>query len=122
LGEAEALGVLKEGVTNYPSGYGYQISSAMAPENLPKIESELLRKNQEDLDFVLGEYGNSNAADLELASTLIFADREAAENNERISTDDLARRVKEVKPRFPIDYITKQAEVLKEKRFFNAVV
>jgi hypothetical protein len=120
LGEAEALGVVKEDVISYPSGYGYKISSAIGPEIIAEIGGELLQRYRNDIDFILTEYGDFTAADLELASTLIYADREAARINERISTAELARRVKEVKPRFSSDQILQHAESLKRKRFLSA--
>jgi len=122
LGEGEALGVLREEVISYPSGYGYQISCALDPEELAGLGGDLLNKYQDKIDWVLEEFGNYSAADLELASTLVYADREAFAAEEEISIVDLSRRVQEVKPRFLIDHILRQAEYLQRKRLLSAVV
>jgi hypothetical protein len=118
----EALGVLREEVISYPSGYGYQISCALDPEELAGLGGELLDKYQGKIDWVLGEFGNYSAADLELASTLVYADREALAAEEEISIAELSRRVQEVKPRFSNDQILRQAESLKRRNLLSPVV
>jgi hypothetical protein len=122
LGDGEALGVLKEDVVSYPSGYGYRITCALDPEHVAQIGGELLQKYQADIDWVIGEFGNCSALDLELTTTLIYADREAHAIGETTSTVELSRRVREVKPRFKSDYILRQTEALKKKNFLSAVV
>jgi uncharacterized protein len=122
LGEGEALGVLREAVIYYPSGYGYQILCAVDAENLVALGGELLHKYRGDIDWVIGEFGNCSAANLELLSTLVYADREALAAGEEIPMAELSRRVQEVKPRFTNDYILRQAEDLKRKNLLSAVV
>ena len=121
LGEGEALGVLREEVISYPSGYGYQISCAVAPENLSELGGELLQNYQDEIDWIIREFGNYSAADLELASTLVYADREALSAEEEISIAELSRRVHEVKPRFSNDQILHQAESLERRNLLSAV-
>jgi len=122
LGEGEALGVLREEVIPYPSGYGYRISCALDATQLTEIGGELLQRYRGDIDWVVGEFGTYSAANLELASTLVYADREALAAEEEISTAELSRRVHEVKPRFLNDYILRQAESLKRRNLLSAVV
>ncbi len=121
LGEGEALGVLKEEVISYPSGYGYRISCVLDPEQIAQIGGELLERYQPDIDWVIQEFRNYSAADLELLSTLVYADREALAAGEEISMAELSRRVKEVKPRFTNDYILRQAESLNRRNLLSAV-
>jgi hypothetical protein len=122
LGEGEALGILREEVISYPSGYGYRISCALDPDELAKLGGELLHRYQGEIDWVIREFGNFSAADLELASTLVYADREARAAEEKISITELSRRVQEVKPRFSNDHILRQAEYLESKNLLSAVV
>ena len=122
LGEGEALGVLREEVIPYPSGYGYRISCVLDTAQLVEIGGELLERYRGDIDWVVGEFGTYSAANLELASTLVYADREALAAEEEISMAELSRRVHEVKPRFMNDYILRQAESLKRRSLLSAVV
>lgn len=121
LGDGEALGVLKEDVVPYPSGFGYKISCALEPEQLSEVGGNLLGMCRADVDWVIEEFGNCSAADLELASTLVYADREALAAGEKTSTAELSRRVREVKPRFRSAYILRQAESLKKRNLLSAV-
>jgi uncharacterized protein len=121
LGEGEALGVLREVIVYYPSSYGYRITCEMDPETLADLGGELLQDHRGDIDWVIEEFGNFTAANLELASTLIYADREAHTADEEISIAELTRRVQEVKPRFSNDHILRQAEYLSRKNLLLAV-
>ena len=60
-------------------------------------------------------FGGLSAADLELTSTIIYADREAYRSGETIPVAELARRVREVKPHFTVDHVIRTAESLLEK-------
>lgn len=122
LGEGEALGVLKEEVIEYPSGYGYQISCLLNPAELAKLGGELLSRYRPEVDWIIKEFGHCSAAILELASTLVYADREARAAGEEISIDELSRRVREVKPRFTTDFVLRQAVTLGKKNLLSAVV
>lgn len=121
LGDGEAFGVLKEDIVPYPSGFGYKISCVLEPEQLAEVGGDLLERCRADVDWIIEEFGSRSAADLELASTLVYADREALAAEEQISAAELARRVQEVKPRFNNAYILRQAESLKRKDLLLAV-
>jgi len=72
-------------------------------------------------DMTFTDAGPDAAADLELASTLVYADREALSAEEEISIAELSRRVHEVKPRFSNDQILHQAESLERRNLLSAV-
>jgi len=56
-----------------------------------------------------------SAADLELTSTIIYADREVYRCSEKVPVGELARRVREVKPHSTADHVVRMAESLLEK-------
>jgi uncharacterized protein len=121
LGEGEALGILRETIVYYPSSYGYRITCDMDADTLADLGGDLLQNHRDDIDWVVQEFGNFSAANLELASTLIYADREAHAAEEQISIAELTRRVHEVKPRFSDDHILRQAEYLSRRNLLLAV-
>ena len=61
------------------------------------------------------------AAHLELASTAIFVDREAQRTREPLTLDELVRRVREVKPRFPGHQVRPIAERLRDKSLLGSL-
>jgi hypothetical protein len=82
----------------YKGGYGYKIRAGAAVEDAKQRAAEFLGKYGEDIQWVLRGFGRRSSAELELASTIVFADREAAKGSR--SVGDLVRRVREVKPHF----------------------
>jgi len=120
LGIAEALGLVREDVVAYQVGYGYQIRAAVSDKELRQFGGELLLKHQRDADWVIGEFGNLNAADLELESTIVYTDREAYRSNESLSIAELARRVSDVKPHFTKEQVIGHAESLRSKHLLQA--
>jgi len=56
-----------------------------------------------------------------LASTAIFVDREAQRTREPLALDELVRRVREVKPRFPEHQVRAIAELLRDKSLVGSI-
>ena len=115
LGTAESLGALRSTVAYYPGGYGYNIQKAERGDSIMATGASFLGKHRTALDWVIAEFGSLGSANLELQSTIIFADREAAGNAEILTLPELARRVREVKPHFEETFILENATRLYEK-------
>ncbi len=120
LGIAEALGLVKEDVVAYQVGYGYQIRTAVSDKELRQFGGQLLHEHDKDADWVIGEFGNLNAADLELESTIVYTDREAYRSDEKLSIAELSRRVRDVKPHFTKEKVVFHAESLRNKHLLQA--
>jgi hypothetical protein len=122
LGLAEMVGAVQSQIVHFPnnSGYGYEFSAGPGREVLRKRVVSELARYQPAIGWVLEEFGGHSAADLELITTIIYADREAARQRQRMSADELCRKVKEVKPRFTDQYIAKRVEELANKRLLTA--
>jgi uncharacterized protein len=52
------------------------------------------------MQWALDKYAEKSAADLELLSTIVYADREASQARRQMAFEELGRKVKQVKPRF----------------------
>lgn len=76
-----------------------------------------LNRYQNSIDWVLQEFGSHGSADLELESTIIYVDREAAKKSETLSTELLAQRVRDVKSHFAEDYIREKVSRLTPKAY-----
>lgn len=120
LGQAEALGAVKSNVVSYPSGYGYELTPGPASETIKgKAQSELTAI-QADVEWVIAEFGGRSASELELLSTIVYADRDALRQERPISFDELRRQVKAVKPHFADDHIMQKIESLKSGGMLRA--
>jgi hypothetical protein len=100
LSSAEALSAVKASPIQFPGGYGYQIRPAAEAKSLKDLSSSFLAKYQPDIDWVLTEFGGLNSADLELASTIIYVDREFGDAENHVLVNDIERRVSDIKPHF----------------------
>jgi uncharacterized protein YwgA len=115
LSTAESLRAVRSSLTLYPGGYGYQISKGESGDTFLRDGAQFLEKHREDIDWVLEQFGCQGSADLELESTIVYVDREAARKAERLSADQLTQRVRDVKPHFKEDYIREKVTALREQ-------
>jgi uncharacterized protein len=120
LGSAEALSAVESQAVLYRGGYGYRIKPAANSNWLESRNSSFLRKYKFDIQWVVNEFGSFTSSELELVSTIIYADREAERWKERISLRDLAERVHEVKPHFSDAQILSFASQLADRRLLKA--
>ncbi len=118
LGEAEAQGFVDE--APIPAGYGYRIKSSRSGEDLTQ-ESRFISEYKADVDWVVDEFGAESTSDLELDSTIVYVDREAADAARVLSIEALTRQVGEVKPRFSESTIRMHVEALQNKDFLRAL-
>jgi hypothetical protein len=117
LGVAESLGAIQSQIVYFPSGsgYGYEFRVGPGRETVMKRAGAGLTRYQPDIRWALEEFGRQSAADLELITTIIYADREATRRKDRLSLEELGRKVKEVKPRFADRYIMAKIEDMASK-------
>ena len=115
LGTAESLGAVRSNVVYHSGGYGYQISKGDGSDTVLRNGAEFLEKHRKDIDWVLDQFGSHGSAELELESTIVYADREAARNGEGLTSDELVRRVRDVKPHFGEGSIKDKVTLLREQ-------
>jgi uncharacterized protein len=105
LGQAEAMRAVESSLVAFPGGYGYEFSPAPESERIRSMAGPDIQCYRDDLSWVLGEFGSRSAADLELLSTIVYADRESLGRRQSVSADELCRQVREIKPRFSEEYV-----------------
>ena len=121
LDAAEAIGGVKTEVLYFSGGYGYQIGPGMQAAGAKHWGSEFLQQHEGDIDWVIAQFGNLNAAQLELASTIIYSDREAGMRSEKLTPQQLTQRVHDVKPHFADAQIIGLLMDLKQRGFLKTV-
>ena len=100
LTSAESLGAVTVKTVLYQVGYGYEIRVGPAAEAIKAKAADWLREHSRQLAAVAREFGACSASDLELGTTILYADREFAARHEAVTQDVLVRKVRAVKPHF----------------------
>jgi hypothetical protein len=118
LDYAEEFGAISSQVVHFASGaYGYRISPTSKVDALKDKAAPFIKEHAEDLDWVIGEFGSMGSAELELASTIVYADREVLRRGSRQTMAELVRRVSDVKPHFTQAQIERMAGRFAENKF-----
>lgn len=120
LGNAQTLNAVESQPVFYPGGYGYRITPGANAEWLYKTAEKFLVKYESDVEWVTDKFGSLTSSQLELVSTVIYVDREAAQRREKLKLTDLANRVHEIKPHFDETQILSFAEGLAKDRLLKA--
>lgn len=118
---AESLGAIKSTLVPYPGGYGYQLQAGPEADKVEERASDFVNKYRESITWVLNEFGNRSAIDLEMASTLIYIDRTFADKGSKVQISELAKSVHDVKPHLTTEVIEREARRLKDSGLLNAV-
>jgi uncharacterized protein len=113
---ASRAGVLDIDMVAYPKGYGYVIRPVgKAPRS---VANAFVNKHKTDIDWVVKYFANRSAADLELASTIVFINKEVG----TVTVKNLVSRVREIKPHFSVTQIESEISGLKEKHIVSASI
>lgn len=118
---AESLGAIESTVIPYPGGYGYEFRRGQKAEEIDELTSDYVSRYRDSIDWVIGEFGDRTASNLEMASTLVYVDREFSEKGTKVSIAELAEKVHNIKHHLTTDSIEKEARNLKESDFLHAV-
>ncbi len=112
LSSAESMGVVQVTPVEFPGGYGYRISPGIRASAAKNDAKGFLMEHEEDIAWLFTVFGSFNSAELELASTIVYVDRELMEGNQHQPVAGVVNRVYEIKPRFTQPQIRKFVETL----------
>ena len=112
---------VKSDVFYYPGGYGYRIEPGDRADRVKQLGEAFINKYQNDLQWVVSEFGGWDASGLEVASTMLYSDREALRKAEHLDLHQLSKRVRELKPRYGLNQIEGYAQQLREKDLLKSV-
>jgi len=122
LDSASNLGIVQVETKQYPNGnYGYEITPGPQADRAKEAASEFLSKYRNDVDWVMALFGDLTVPQLELASTLIYVDREVFRSGKTLDMKTLVRRVRDVKPHFSEREILERAAFLHDKQLLKSV-
>jgi hypothetical protein len=119
LALAERMGALESRIFEFPGGHGYELRAADTKKVLSRAK-ELVSQYGNEIDWVVDEFGGRSALDLEVASTLVYVDRTAAERRNPISLKELVKKVYNIKPHLDMPRIEREAVSLGERALISA--
>jgi uncharacterized protein len=119
LANSEALEVVSTTIIQFSGGYGYEIKPGRNARMLQDREAIFLNEHQQDIDWVIGEFGGLNSGQLELVSTIVYVDQEASEHEQELSLGAIAELVHEIKPHFSKEKIMEFAVSLHDSQLIG---
>lgn len=121
LSSAEASKIVESSPILFSGGYGYQIRASVNAEKMEERVRPFLAEHARDIDWLFEEFGSLNSADLELTSTIIYVDRELADEHLPCHSSEIVARVKEIKPHFERNEIQQALDSLLRKRLLTCI-
>jgi uncharacterized protein len=118
LGSCEAMGAIVETVVEYPRSYGYRITPGAALDEVKDLAPVFVARYEPDVAWVVEAFGTLTAAELELVSTVIYADRSLRQ----ATKEELVQVVHGVKPHFTLERIRGYVERLQSKGLLGSLV
>jgi hypothetical protein len=123
LGQAEAMQAIVSTMIPFKggAGYGYEFAEGPSADLVRGLLEDKISTYEDKLNWVIDTFGTLSAADLELLSTIVYADRDCVGRTQPVSADELARQVLEIKPRFSVDYVKQNIHQLQEIKLLQAL-
>lgn len=121
LAYAQALKAVEVCTVQYAVGYGYDVRPGPVAATIKARAEDWLARHQQEIEWVVSEFGSYTASELELISTIVYADRELGRSSKTATVEELAHQVREVKPHFAKSYVLGQTQALFEKGMLTAV-
>jgi hypothetical protein len=121
LSMAESLGAVRSTPVSFSGGFGYRIEPSSNSAALKAEAGDFLQEHDEDIKWVIEEFGRLNSAELELFSTVVYVDQEMKDAGNTNGRADVAWLVRELKPHFKDTQIESSIEWLRNKGLLTSV-
>ena len=121
LSTAEAMNIVSSTQVSFAGGYGYRIQVAAGAARIKQEANDFLFRHKADIDWLLNEFGGLNSGELELASTIIYVDREFNDLEVHSEAPLLVGVVNEIKPHFSRESVERSFDSLRGKGLLISV-
>ena len=115
LSTAEALNIVEVTPVEFSGGYGYQIRAGSRSVSAKERAGLFLKSYRNEIDWLLATFGKFNSAELELASTIVYVDRELEDHGQTAVENEVATRVCNIKPHFTHEQVQRFVQKLMNK-------
>lgn len=120
---ASQTGAVSINAVMYPTGYiGYNLKSTDKTDEAISAAGEIVTDNSDALKEVISLFGDKQAKELELSTTIIYLYANYMANNWDASADEITANVHEIKPHFDLGTIHQEYDRLKEKGLLDKAV
>ena len=110
--QAVSSDLLSSKLVTFPGGgYGYEFSTGNSFESAGEELSEQTIAYEDDINWVVNQFGGESAGRMELISTIIFV---LCENGKRLEKPEIVQRVNEIKPHFSRDVVDGAVDQISE--------
>ena len=100
---AKVLQAVMEQPVEFPAGLiKNELRQGANAEEILKEAKEFLADHDDSIKWVVDNFRRYNAGEMELIGTMVFADREANDRDEKLSQEELIKTVLEIKPHFTL--------------------
>jgi uncharacterized protein YwgA len=117
---AESIGAVQSKSFEWPGGYGVAIAHGDKSDALVKRAGPEFGKIKTHIEKITREFGDRNASDLELLSTIIYVDRSYRASGKSLSISELISHVHDVKPHHDNNKIKSEVETLLKKHLLSS--
>jgi hypothetical protein len=121
LAYAQALKAVEVRIVEYGSGYGYNVCPGPKAEVVKAQAGNWLERQQTAIAWVVEKFAGYTASELELLATIVYTDRELSRDTLTVTAEELAHRVREVKPRCPESYVLDKTNSLLDRGMLTSV-
>ena len=112
------MGLVSSTLQQYANtGYGYKMESNVDEDEARELSGELIRDHISSIDWVVDQFGDKSAGQLELDTTIIYIDQDEPSSED----EGLVRAVHEVKPHFTEDNIRERVSQLRQMALLKPI-
>lgn len=122
LSTAEALDIVAATPIEFSGGYGYQIRTGSGASSAKGKADLFLKGHRSDIEWLFSTFGDLNSAQLELASTIVYVDRELEDHKQTAPESDVAARVCEIKPHFTKEQVQRFVQRLMKQHLLTSTI
>ena len=121
LGSAEQAAAVVSKEFRWSGGSGYVLSVGPGYERLLSAGQDSLASIENELEWVVREFGSRTASELELASTIVYVDQVSQRKHQLLSLENIVEQVHDIKPHHAPDKISAEVLRLMERHLLSSV-
>ena len=118
---AESLGGVASKEFSWSGGTGYTLALGQNGSTLIKDAGPELETIRPSIEWVVSEFGRRSAADLEIASTIVFVDDTNSSEGRRQCPNELVATVHQIKPHHSESRIAAELDDLIKRQLIHSV-
>lgn len=116
---AERMGAVVVKSVEGTYGYGYSIEPGEHVMDVREKAKDFLSQHKKSMDDLVDEFGEKNAKQLELLTTIIYLNKEIMFDEHKMPRDEAIKKIRELKPKFTINEVSEGMVELENQHKFQ---